>query len=260
MIELNNIDASYGQKKVLSELSLKIDSGQAVALIGSNGSGKTTLLKVITGAIKTAGEVRVNNRAIRKLSGYERARVISVVPQQIAVDIPLNGYDFVMLGRTHSIARFAPPSADDHAAVEEAMRRTATHSLSHRFIADMSGGERQRLALAMAFAAQPQIILLDEATAHLDLRHRVETMRLLREMNRAQGLTILMAVHDLALAGRYFDRLILLKDGRILKEGAPSEVLTEKNIEKAYDCSVKVIQLPDNLGTAVVPIKKNTFE
>ena len=193
---------------------------------------------------------------MRELSGYERAGIISVVPQQIAVDTPLKGYDFVMLGRTHSIPRFAPPAENDRSAVEEAMRCTATFELSDRFIADMSGGERQRLALAMAFAAEPEIILLDEATAHLDLHHRAETMQLLRKMNRTRDLTVLMAVHDLSLAGRYFDRLILLKEGRILKDGSPGEVLTEENIKKAYDCSVRVIELPDNLGSAVVPVTR----
>ncbi len=254
MIELRNISAFYGRKQVLTELSLKIDTGEAVALIGPNGAGKTTLLKVISGAVKAKGETCIKGRPVQELSGYERAGIISVVPQQIAVDTPLNGHDFVMLGRTHCMPRFAPPSESDREAVEEAMRCTATLALSHRFIADMSGGERQRLALAMAFAAQPRIILLDEATAHLDLHHRAETMQLLREMNRTRGLTVLMAVHDLSLAGRYFDRLILLKDGRILKEGTPSEVLTEQNIEDAYECPVRVIELPDGLGAAIVPI------
>ena len=255
MIELQNISAFYGRKQVLTDLSLKIDKGETVALIGPNGAGKTTLLKVISGAVKAQGNTFVNDTPIQELSGYERAGIISVVPQQIAADTPLKGYDFVMLGRTHCMPRFAPPSENDREAVEEAMQCTATQTLSERYIADMSGGERQRLALAMAFAAQPQIILLDEATAHLDLHHRAEIMQLLREMNRSQGLTILMAVHDLSLAGRYFDRLILLKNGCILKEGPPSEVLTEKNIKEAYGCPVRVVELPDSLGVAIIPME-----
>lgn len=256
MIELKNISAAYGSKPVLSDLSLKIGKGETVALIGPNGAGKTTLLKVISGAKKCKGETIVQGRNIKDIPGYQRAGMMSVVPQVISDDTPLNGYDFVMLGRTHCMPRFAPPSEKDRAAVEEAMRCTTTLQLSQRYIADMSGGERQRLALAMAFAAQPQIILLDEATAHLDLHHRAEIMQLLRDMNRDRGVTVMMAAHDLSLAGRYFDRLILLKEGRILKDGPPSEVLTESILEKAYGCPVRVVDLPDNLGAAIIPLER----
>ena len=120
----------------------------------------------------------------------------------------------------------------------------------------MSGGERQRLALAMAFAAKPRIILLDEATAHLDLHHRVEIMQLLREMNRNRGVTVIMAVHDLSLAGRYFNRLILIKEGCIINDGPPNIVLREENIEDAYGCPVRVVELPDRLGSAIIPMDK----
>lgn len=254
MIELRNINASYESKQVFSDLNLKIAESECIALIGANGAGKTTLLKVISGAMKTTGDTLIYNRSLRQMPCQERAALLSIVPQNIDSDTPLAGYDFVMLGRTHCIPRFGAPGQDDRNAVEEAMKVTSTLFLKKRFLNEMSGGERQRLALAMAFAANPRIILLDEATAHLDLHHRAEIMHLLREMNRKRGVTIIMAAHDLTLAGRYFNRLILLKEGRIIKDGPPEKVLTEKNIEDAYGCPVRVVELPDNLGSTVIPM------
>lgn len=256
MIELRNTDAFYGSKQVLINLSIKINQGESVALIGANGAGKTTLLKVISGAVKAKGAILIQGRRVESIPGDERAGIISVVPQDISAETPLNGYDFVMLGRTHCMPRFAPPGIEDCKAVEEAMNHTATLQLKNRFMNEMSGGERQRLALALAFAAQPQIILLDEATAHLDLHHRAEIMQLLREMNRNRGVTVIMAAHDLSLAGRYFDRLILLKEGCLLKDGSPSEVLTEETLKEAYGCPVKVVKLPDDLGSAIIPLEQ----
>jgi len=256
MIELVNISTAYGNKKVLDNISLSVTEGERVALIGANGAGKTTLLKVISGLLKAEGSTLVEGRPVRGIPGNERAGIISVVPQDIASDTPLNGYDFVMLGRTHSMPRFAPPSTEDIQAVEEAMQRTSTQTLKQRFLSEMSGGERQRLALAMAFAAKPRIILLDEATSHLDLHHRAGIMQLLSEMNRNQGVTIIMAVHDLSLASRYFDRLILLKDGHVVKDGPPHLVLQPETLEQAYDCPVRVVEMPDNLGVAIVPLER----
>lgn len=254
MIELKNIDAYYDTQQVLYNLNIIINPGEMVGLIGANGSGKTTLLKVITGAHSAKGEVLIKGRSVRKISGLERAAILAVVPQDIAVDIPLRGSEFVMLGRTHHMRKFMPPTKVDHDAVDRAMKCTATEDLRERFLGEMSGGERQRIALATAFASQPEIILLDEATSHLDLHHRVEIMNLLRKKNQEQGVTVLMAVHDLSLASRYFDRLILLKEGRILHDGPPPEVLQTTTLENAYNCKVKVVNLPDNLGSSIIPL------
>jgi iron complex transport system ATP-binding protein len=254
MIELRHIEKHYGDKTALAEISLTIRTGEMTALIGANGAGKSTLLKVISGAIRAQGQTLIEGREIRTIPAAERAEVIAVVPQEISSETPLRGYEFVMLGRTHRLPRFGAPGRADREAVETAMDSTGTEPFRDRFLSDMSGGERQRLALAMAFAAEPQIILLDEATSHLDLHHRVEMMHLLRKMNRNQGVTVLMAVHDLMLAGRFFDRLILLDKGSVLKDGPPQTVLTEEILEIAYGCRIKSIQLPDDLGMCIVPM------
>ncbi|MDD2597696.1 MAG: ABC transporter ATP-binding protein [Kiritimatiellae bacterium] len=254
MIELRNIEKSYGEKKVLSQISLTIRQGEMAALIGANGAGKSTLLKIISGALPAQGKALIQGRKIRSMAAARRAGIIAVVPQEIPSTTPLRGYEFVMLGRTHRLPRFGAPGAADREAVERAMASTGTAAFKHRFLSDMSGGERQRLAVAIAFAAEPRIILLDEATSHLDLNHRVEIMQLLRAMNRDQGVTILMAVHDLMLASRFFDRLILLQEGKIIQDAAPQAVLTEDILAGAYGCRIRTIQLPDELGTCVVPI------
>ena len=257
MIDLKNISLSYDSKKVLHNISLKINEGELIAVIGPNGAGKTTLLRVIAGALKPKGTVLLLGRKVHRIPGAERAALLAMVPQNIDPDIPLSGYDFVMLGRTHCLPRFGVPAHDDIEAVLEAMRRTGTLELKTRFFKEMSGGERQRLALAMAFAARPRVILLDEATAHLDLHHRAAIMSLLREMNRVKGVTVIMAAHDLTLAGRYFNRLILLKEGHLLQDGPPRSVLNAQILEEAYGCAVRVIELPDNLGSAIAPLENS---
>jgi len=253
MITLSHISAAYHSETVLHDVSLTIARGELLALVGPNGAGKSSLLRVITGLLPSRGTVQVAGSDIVRLCPRSRARLLSVVPQEIASDIPYTAHDFVMLGRTASLPRFGGPSPDDDAAVQEAMTLTETWSLRQRPLPEMSGGERQRLALAMALAGRPQIILLDEPTSHLDLRHRMEMMRLLTRLNREQQVTILMAVHDLTLASQFFPRLVLLSEGRKLADGTPSEVLRPDLLEAAYACPVSVYPLPEAHATCVLP-------
>ena len=254
MITLNHISVAYDAETVLDDVSLHIARGERVALVGPNGAGKSSLLRVITGQLPTAhGTVHMAGTDITRLCPRRRARLLAVVPQEIASDIPFTAHDFVLLGRTASLPRFSGPAAEDLAAVHEAMMLTETWHLRQRPLPAMSGGERQRLALAMALASQPEIILLDEPTSHLDLRHRAELMRLLTRLNRERQTTLLMVVHDLTLASQFFPRIILFGEGRKLADGTPSEVLRPDILEAAYDCPVSVIPLPGLAATCVLP-------
>jgi len=254
MIELDHVTACYGGTPVLNGVSLRLARGEMAALVGPNGAGKSSLLRVITGLLAPReGVVRLAGTDCARLCPRARARLLAVVPQEIASDTPYAAHDFVLLGRTASLPRFGGPAAEDLAAVEEAMRLTETWSLRQRPLPEMSGGERQRLALAMALAARPEIILLDEPTSHLDLRHRAEIMRLLARLNRERQTTILMVVHDLTLASQHFPRLILLADGRKLADGPPADVLRPNLLETAYACTVSVFPLPGTSAVCILP-------
>ena len=253
MIQLEHITSRYGTRTVLDDVSLGIARGEQVALVGANGAGKSSLLRVITGQLPAQGTVRVAGTDIARLCPRARARLLAVVPQEIARDIPFTAHDFVLLGRTSSLPRFGGPAAEDLDAVHEAMALTETWHLRQRPLPEMSGGERQQLALAMALASRPEIILLDEPTSHLDLRHRAELMRLLTRLNRERQTTLLMVVHDLTLASQFFPRIILLGEGRKLADGTPSEVLRPDVLEAAYACPVSVIPLPGLAATCVLP-------
>ncbi len=253
MIALDHVSARYGDAPVLNDVSFAVGCGDRVALVGPNGAGKSSLLRVITGQLPARGSVRVCGTEIARLCPRARARKLAVVPQEIARDIPFAARDFVALGRTASLPRFGGPSAEDTAAVRDAMLLTETWELRDRLLPEMSGGERQRLALAMALAGRPEVLLLDEPTSHLDLRHRAEIMRLLTRLNREQRVTILMVVHDLTLASQFFTRLILLSAGRVLADGAPADVLRPDLLETAYACPVNVIPLPGVSATCVLP-------
>lgn len=254
MITLTHVTAAYGTDTVLNDLSLHISRGELVALVGPNGAGKSSLIRVVTGLLPVQqGSVQVAGTPIGRLHPRERARLLAVVPQEIAREVPYTAHDFVMLGRTASLPRFGGPSPHDTEAVEEAMALTETWALRSRPLPEMSGGERQRLALAMALAARPEIILLDEPTSHLDLRHRAELMRLLTRLNRERQTTILMVVHDLTLASQFFPRLVLLDNGRKLADGTPDQVLRPAVLEAAYACPVSVIPLPGEAATCILP-------
>lgn len=253
MIRLAHITAAYPAETVLNDISLHIARGERVALVGPNGAGKSSLLRVITGQLAARGSVHVAGNDITTLCPRARARLLAVVPQELAHDIPLNAHDFVLLGRTASLPRFGGPTAEDLGAVQEAMSLTETWPLRQRPLPEMSGGERQRLALAMALASRPEIILLDEPTSHLDLRHRAELMRLLLRLNRERQTTILTVVHDLTLASQYFPRIILLGGGQKLADGKPCDVLRPNILEPVYHCRVRVVPLPDTAAICVLP-------
>jgi len=254
MITLSHVNAAYPPLRVLSDISLHIGRGERVAIIGPNGAGKSSLLKAITGFLRIeSGTVEVAGTPVADLPSVRRAQTLSVVPQDLPKDIPFSAYDFVMLGRSALLSRFRGPAEADRQAVEHAMRLTGTWDLRQRPVPAMSGGERQRLALAMALAPEPEIILLDEPVSHLDLRHRAELSHLLTRLNRERQLTFVMAVHDLTLASQCFPRVVLMANGQKLADGPPQEVLTPSLLEAAYQCPVHVLPLPDAHGVCVLP-------
>ena len=236
-----NVSAGYRQQPVLHDITLTIQAGQMVALLGPNGAGKSTLLRVLTGLQPlTGGEVQLFGRDLRQLRATERARLVAVVPQEVTTPMAFTVAELVALGRSVPRGRWSALAPADRQAVEQALAYTDTLELRDRYYSELSGGEKQRAIIAMALAQEPQLLLLDEPTSHLDINHRLEVLQLLERLNRERGLTVMMTSHDLNLAAEFFPHLALLNHGRITAVGAPPDVLREDLLEEAYHCKLAV--------------------
>ena len=245
MISLRQVSFSYSDTPVLHHIDLVVEKGEMVALLGPNGSGKTTLIKLLSGVLRpTAGEVHLDGSILSRLKRREVAQRVAVVPQQFSMPFAFTLREVVLLGRTPFHSLFSDEGERDHRVVQQAIERIGIAALKERFFNELSGGERQKAILAMTLAQEPKILLLDEPTAHLDINHQVEILDLVKRLNREQGVTVIGAMHDLNMAALYFDRLLLLKEGRIFADGTPEKVLTAETIKEVFSASVQVTQHP----------------
>ena len=259
IINLNKVEFGYGKLKVLKDINLTIEEGQFLSIIGPNGAGKSTLLKVINNIYENYdGNISIYGKNIRDYSRKELARVVSFVPQDTYLDFEFSIEEFVFMGRYPFQKRFQNDGKYDYDISYRAMALTNTLEIKDRLITQISGGERQRALIAKALAQDPKIILLDEPTSHLDINHQIEVLELLKELNKKQNLTIISVLHDLNLASRYSDKLVLLKDGKILKSGNVDEVLTASNIENAYNTRaiVELNKFTNSLFVTPIEVKK----
>lgn len=241
MLEIENLLCGYGDRIVLKDVTFKINTGEIAGIIGPNGCGKTTLFRAITKILKPkAGRIIFNGKDVSKVSHRELAKEIAVVSQDEIFE-GIDVEEYVLLGRIphREKFRFFDTKKDIDAAVK-AMDMTDVSSFGSRPLSELSGGERQRVFIGRALAQEPRILLLDEPTTHLDIGHQVEILELVKKLNRKQGLTVVSILHDLNLASSYCDRLILMNEGRIFKEGTAEEVLTYQCIEKVYKTVVVV--------------------
>ena len=230
MRELLDMTVRYGNIVALDNVSVRIAEGERVAVVGPNGAGKTTLLKAL--GDNAAGTAALHDSA----AGTAALHSVAVVPQTLPADLHLVARDFVMLGRTAHLSAWRSPSRADEEAVDRALAAVDATDLAGRRMDAVSGGERQRLALALALATEAPCLLLDEPVAHLDFRRRDELFSLLARL----GKTILMALHELPFDTDFFTRVILMSAGRIVADGTPDEVLTEANLTAAYGVPVSV--------------------
>jgi iron complex transport system ATP-binding protein len=239
-IQIRNLVFAYNQRWVLDHLSLFVEKGEMVAILGPNGSGKTTLLKVLSAVLAGKGEVKLNGKAIRSYGRRELSRLFAVVPQESQINFPYTVAEIILMGRASHHSPLAFEGEKDLEAARKSMELTDTSSLANRYLHELSGGEKQRVIIARALAQEPEILLLDEPSAFLDLRHQVQILELIRQLNREHGLTIIAALHDLNLAALFFPRLVMLRDGKIYRDGTPNEVLTEETIEEVYGIRVRI--------------------
>jgi iron complex transport system ATP-binding protein len=246
LVDVAELAVRFGARAVLGGVSLRVAPGEFVGLVGPNGAGKTTLLRAIAGMLPSpSGRVVLEGRPLDLRDPARIARVIAQVPQSTAIDFGFACLEVVLMGRYPHLGRFALEGPKDHHIAAEAMRGTETAHLESRPITLVSGGERQRVLVARALAQQPKLLLLDEPTANLDVLHQLRLLDLVRALVRQQGLAALAAIHDLELAARYCDRLLLLNDGRTIAEGTPAEVLTSERMAEAF--GVRAIVRPEPL-------------
>lgn len=244
MISVERLSVSFGDVQALSDVNLTVENDEIVGLVGPNGAGKTTLLSTINGLIEpTAGTVKIDGENVSELAADELARRVATVPQETTLSFAFPVREVVAMGRTPYRSRFERASESDRTHTERAMERTGITRFAERSIEEVSGGERQRVVLARALCQDADALLLDEPTASLDINHQIQILTLLREFV-AEGRAALCAIHDLSLAARFCDRLVLLAEGDVLAAGTPEEVLTEEHVERAFGTSAAVTRHP----------------
>ncbi len=244
-IQATALHAAYGPLPVLQDVSFSVPKGEFFIVIGPNGSGKTTLLKILSAITPfQGGNLEIAGIPMAKYSRRSLARIMALVPQTVPEDLPFTVREVILMARTPRMGLLGLESDQDIQLAEEAMAFTGVGPLAERKMDQLSGGERQRVFIARAICQEPQIILLDEPTAALDLAHQVRIMDLMEKLRAEKGLTIVMVSHDINLAAMYGNRLMLLKKGRIVKMGLPAEVLTFKTLEEAYECPLLVDESP----------------
>jgi iron complex transport system ATP-binding protein len=254
-ISTKDVDFSFGETKILRHINFEAKEGSLIGIIGPNGSGKTTLLKVLSRVLKPKkGTIYLNDNGLSQLSHREIARNMAVVPQDTSINFDFTAFEIVLMGRTPHVRRLQKEMSRDFGIVDETMKLTNTRRLKDRLITTLSGGERQKVIIAKALVQEPNVLLLDEPTANLDISNQIEIMDLIKDAVNRKRITAIMAIHDINLAARYCNEMILLKEGRIFASGTPKSVLTQKNIKSVFGVSSVVNGNPADGSVFVVPI------
>lgn len=239
LYSLRGVGMRYGENTVLRDVTLELHAREAVSIIGPNGAGKSTLLQILAGLLPGhLGSCQLNEVEVHRWPRRDFARAVAFIPQSVHVEFPFSVEEVVAMGR-HAHATGVFETAEDWAAVEDAMREADCTAFRHRDFRSLSGGERQRAILASALAQRPCILLLDEPTTWLDLRHQVDIHRVLNRL-RDDGLLVVMVTHDLNLAAGFADRVLVLEKGCLAADGSPGEIFTEGLIERIFDVKATV--------------------
>lgn len=250
-VEAQAISFTVDAKRLLDGVDLCAESGQFVGLIGPNGAGKTTLLRSISNVLRfDEGSVHLLGEDLDSLPAREVAEMMALVPQIAPYTQGFTAFELVLMGRYPRMGRFQVEGKEDDRIAQRAMRRTETEAFATRTLETLSGGERQRVFLARAIAQQPNVLLLDEPTSNLDILHQLKILTLVRQLVD-DGLTAIAAIHDLNMAARFCDRLVLLAEGQVLTEGIPADVLAEETIEAAFGVKSAVYRDPATGALAI---------
>ncbi|MHC1588248.1 MAG: ABC transporter ATP-binding protein [Methermicoccaceae archaeon] len=241
-LEVVGIAFGYTSTPTLDDIAMGVDGSQILSIVGPNGAGKTTLLRCIDGIVSPQrGCVMLDERDVRKMSRREVAKRLGYVPQDTPHTPSHTVFDSVLLGRRPHVGWHA--TEEDIEKVVEVMRRLSIEHLAMREFNELSGGERQKVVIARALVQEPDVLLLDEPNSNLDIRHQLELMEIIQRLAREGGMAVVVAIHDLNLAARYSDKVVIMKEGRIVGAGCPSQVLTEKTIREVYGVKVEVFNV-----------------
>ena len=261
LFQAEQLVAGYDSTPILDRISLQIPSNQISVIIGANACGKSTLLKTLARLIKpSSGQVLLDGKPIHHIPTKKLARVIGLLPQSPIVPEGIRVADLVGRGRYPHQSLFGNWTKRDYEAVAEAMEIMHITELANRNIDELSGGQRQRVWIAMALALQTDILFLDEPTTFLDITYQIEILDLLTDLNRKYGTTIVMVLHDINLSARYADYMFAMRQGQLVAEGKPSEVITSELIEHVFGLNCTVIQDPISKSPSVVPIGRHHVE
>jgi iron complex transport system ATP-binding protein len=252
------VTLGYGDRVVAEDVDLAVPPGRITVIVGANACGKSTMLRAMARLLQPrSGRVVLDGRDLHRLPTKEVARTLGLLPQSPVAPEGIAVADLVARGRHPHQGFLSRWSAEDDAAVEEALRLTDTTSLADRSVDELSGGQRQRTWIAMSLAQQTDILLLDEPTTFLDISHQVEVLDLLTDLNRRRGTTVVMVLHDLNLAARYADHLVAMAAGRVLAAGEPQQVLTAGLVREVFGLESSVVPDPVSGRPMVLPIGRH---
>lgn len=257
LLKVDNLYGGYGREDVIKDVSFDIEKGEFLGIIGPNGSGKSTLLRLMSRALLPKREmILFEDRDVTMMSLKELCRSIAFVPQETMISFSFTVWEIALMGRIPHLGRLQLETRSDFEITKNSLSLTDSLQLREKKIDQLSAGERQRVIIAKALAQEPVLLFLDEPTSHLDIGHQIQILDLLKGLNRKTNLTIVMVLHDLNLASEYCNRLILLNEGRIFKEGTPQELLTYQNIEAVYKTIVVVDKNPISLKPHLMLVPK----
>ena len=248
LMKLENISFAYETSPVVENLSVSIQEQDFIGLIGPNGSGKSTLLKIMGGILESdLGSIQFKESPISKINKKLFAQSVSWIPQDHPMVFPFKVSEIVLMGRHPYLSPLSFESSEDFEISQRAMETTMTSQFADRYFNEISGGEKQRVMIASALAQNPEMMLLDEPTAALDLKYQVQILKILKDLNTKHQMTLILAMHDLNLASKFCNRLILLDEGQIVRDGSPEQVLKKDILEQVYGVEIDLDSKDGNI-------------
>ena len=256
-VDASSVTVGYGQRTIIRDLSATFPAGKITTIVGPNGCGKSTLLRAMSGLLNLdTGTVSVDGQNISDMKRKDVARILGMLPQSPVAPEGLLVSDLVARGRHPHQAWFRQWSSTDEDAVFEALKQTGSADLASRTLDELSGGQRQRVWISMVLAQNTDILFLDEPTTYLDLATSVDILELVDSLRQELGRTVVMVLHDLNLAVRYSDYLVIMKEGQVIASGAPAEIITAELLQNAFDLRARVIEDPETGDPLIVPLRK----